>query len=84
MFLGGWGRVGRVCFRETEVRMARWKGDWEFRNVMHHLHRRSGSETVDAESEDSARVKIRHKASRELLGTTMMHRYITVYNLRKQ
>lgn len=63
--------------------MSRWKGNWKFRNVMHYLHGRSGSETVDAESEEGARQVIKHKAARQLFGSTMMQTYISVSDLRK-
>lgn len=61
--------------------MKRYRGDWVFMNVMHHKHRSSGTETVTAESEDSARMAIRSEASRSLFGTTMMTNYISVSNL---
>lgn len=63
--------------------MARWQGRWEFRNVMHYLHGSTGKETVEAESEEGARQVIKHKAARQLFGSTMMQTYITVSDLRK-
>ncbi len=63
--------------------MARWRGDWVFMNVMHYKHRSSGSETVTAESEESARMMIKSKATRSLFGGNVMTTYITVSNLTK-
>ena len=64
--------------------MAQWKGDWEFRNVMHHHHGRRGNKGVSADTEDNARKQIRDIVSRELFGTTAMQTYVVVSNLKEQ
>ena len=61
-----------------------WRGRWEFRNVMHGLHGSNGTTTVQAENEDEARSKIKDGASKELFGTTMMHNYIIVSDLKPE
>ena len=58
-----------------------WHGRWEFRNVMHHLHGTSGTNTVRAKDEKSARERLKLKASCALFGTTMMQTYITIHNI---
>ncbi|MBP6868588.1 MAG: hypothetical protein KBC16_00560 [Candidatus Pacebacteria bacterium] len=63
--------------------MGTWTGSWTFRNVMHHLHNSTGTKTVTASSEQGAKSKIKDEASRELFGTTGMHTYIDVSNLRE-
>lgn len=63
--------------------MPKWKGNWEFRNVMRTEHGTTGKDTVDAEDEPSAREKIQLKASQALFGTTMMHTYVHVSGLTK-
>jgi hypothetical protein len=63
--------------------MGTWTGSWTFRNVMHHLHGSSGTATVNASDEKSARYRIKHDASRDLFGTTMMQTYIDVTSIRE-
>jgi hypothetical protein len=63
--------------------MGTWTGSWTFRNVMHDKHGTSGTSTVNAEDEQSAKYAIKNDASRELFGTTMMQTYIDVSNLRE-
>lgn len=63
--------------------MGTWTGNWTFRNVMHDLHGKSGTATVNARDEKSAKYAIKNDASRSLFGTTMMQTYIDVSNLRE-
>ena len=61
----------------------KWRGEWEFRNVMHHLHGSGGKKIVEAADEQSAKVKIKEAASVDLFGTIMMHTYVVVQNIRE-
>lgn len=58
--------------------MKTWIGKWRFRDVMHYLHGSTGTERVQASSEESARSQIQEKASRQLFDTSMMMRYVHV------
>ncbi len=61
--------------------MAKWLGDWEFRNVMHYKHGSSGTETVEASNEATAEEAIKCEVSRKLFYTTMMRAYVHVSNI---
>lgn len=58
--------------------MKKWQGEWTFMNVMHHLHRSSGTETVSAQDERRAHEAIRSAAAKSLFGSTTMSRYVQV------
>ncbi|KKS95472.1 hypothetical protein A3B05_03005 [Candidatus Giovannonibacteria bacterium RIFCSPLOWO2_01_FULL_43_160] len=66
-----------------EVIMAKWLGDWEFRNVMHRKDGSSGTETVEAPNESAAEEAIRCEVSQKLFYTTMMRAYVQVSNISK-
>lgn len=61
--------------------MAKWLGDWEFNNIMHHKHGSSGTETVEALNEAAAEEAIKCEVSQRLFCTTMMRAYVQVSNI---
>ena len=63
--------------------MAKWLGNWEFRNVMHLKDGSSGTETVEALDEVAAEEAIKCKESQKLFYTTMMRAYVQVSNISK-
>jgi len=64
--------------------MPRWRGSWEFNNVMSSKDGSRGTETVKTSTEARAKEAIKDKASMRLFGTTMMQGYIEVRNLTKE
>jgi hypothetical protein len=64
--------------------MAWWTGTWEFKNVFHDYHGKSGETIVEAGNEREAEEIIKLRASRKLFGYTGMCRYIDVSNLREE
>lgn len=64
--------------------MKKWEGRWSANNIMlDQLYGKSGTETVYADSEEQAKSEIRCKVSRDLVGTTMMNRSITVNSIKE-
>lgn len=64
--------------------MAIWVGRYRFNNVFHHAHGASGTVTVEASDEESARSKMKEKSSREVHDTTFFTRYMTITDVKEK